>query len=110
MKKLIIAILISILPGCIVSFQPIEQYPHMDKPKEFVVKELHIMLHPINKGLMRPPIGGRAYCEGTRIIVEGYMHNGKIVVYDRKALGHEVANILHCLYPNLVFNHEKLPE
>jgi len=100
-------ILLLLLFGCNEDVNSLE-VTQLKVPHEFKVS-LSITIHPADEGLMAPPIAGRAYCP-DRVIIEGYEYLGRLVIRDRAALGHEVANILRCQYPDKFYNHEQLPE
>ena len=103
----IILIIILLMFGCSDDAGQIE-VSQLKAPYVFNLP-LSVTIHPADEGLMAPPIAGRAYCP-DRVIVEGYEYQGKLIIRNRGALGHEVANILTCLYPDRIYNHEHLPE
>jgi hypothetical protein len=81
----------------------------LKKPYAFYIP-VTVVVYPADEGIMSPPIAGRAYCENNLVVVEGYLYKEKIIIRNRSALGHEIANLLHCQYKDVFFNHELLKE
>lgn len=105
MKALILSLLL-----CSCSFFPADySVKEMTKPETFPLT-VEITIHPADVGVMAPPIAGMTYPQSSRIIVEGYLRDGQIVIRNRCALGHEVVNMLNYLYPDCFIDPETLPE
>ena len=82
----------------------------LDKPYIFTIPETTVIVMPENEYPCKPPIAGRTFCKQKRIYVEGYYNKDhKVIIKDRKALGHEITNIIYYYdEDNKMFNHEKL--
>lgn len=111
MKKVII-LTVFLFSGCVaLGVIPAQK---MEGHEQYNIK-LTIYFTPAGKPIPNTPLAaaGRTYCQGLKhpvVFVKGWKYKNKILPEDIYAVGFEVINSLHCLYPSKFVNIEMLPD